>query len=103
MSTATVFTETDESAIADLLVGHRITKVSDDELLLDDGTRLKLVGNDGGCACDAGCYDLKTLNGCDNVVTKVELVNSPTGDHLDGDGTYSITITPAGAEAAMGG
>lgn len=42
-------------------------------LVLDDGTVLLLGGNDGGCACSAGCYDLTLLNTVDNIITKVEV------------------------------
>jgi hypothetical protein len=82
----------DAEAIGALLLGHTIIKVSESELQLDDGTVLQLEGNEGGCACNAGDYELRELNGCDNVITNVELVNSPCGDGQDGDGTYRIFV-----------
>ena len=54
-----------------LLLGHRIEKVGDDHLMLDDGTVIRVVPNEGGCACSAGDYQLDDLNGCDNIVTGV--------------------------------
>ena len=42
-------------------------------LTLSDGTNLKVWGNDGGCACSAGCYPLKHLAACDNIITNVEV------------------------------
>jgi hypothetical protein len=83
-----------EAEIAELLVGHKVTKVSDDHLMLDDGTVLKLFGNDGGCACSAGCYDLTELNGVDNIITRVEVEAKPDDDSIfDGEpGTYRIFV-----------
>jgi hypothetical protein len=52
-------------------------------LWLDDGTVLKTWGNDGGCACSAGCYPLTTLNTVDNAITNVEIEEHPDGDDVD--------------------
>lgn len=70
----------EQEKIAALLEGHKIEKVADDHLMLDDGTLLKVVPNQGGCSCGAGDYDLTYLNGADNVITKVEFDYRPTGD-----------------------
>lgn len=78
----------EKDKIQALLVGHSVSKVADETLILDDGRRLKFVGNDGGCACDAGCYPLTELNGVDNVITAVEFVDSPSGDDYDDDDNY---------------
>jgi hypothetical protein len=77
-----------------LLLGHAVAKVADDHLLLDDGTLLKLVGNDGGCACSAGCYDLTALNGVENIITAVEFEDDPGGDGWNDDyaGAYRIFV-----------
>jgi hypothetical protein len=84
--------EGDTIKFSELLVGHKVTKVADDHLQLDDGTLLKFVGNDGGCSCGSGDYELTELNGVDNIITAVELVNSPDGDDRAGDGTYRIFV-----------
>lgn len=90
--------ETDRREIGNLLVGHRVTRVSEDTLLLDDGTLLRLAGHDGGCACSAGCYELTELNGVDNIITAVELLDHPSGDDhwIPGedlrDGYYEIFV-----------
>jgi hypothetical protein len=88
------YSEVDPAAIERLLTGHRVTKVADDHLLLDDGTLLKLIGNDGGCGCDAGCYPLTELNGVDNVITRVEVDARPSGDDYpnDAEGAYRIFV-----------
>jgi len=70
----------DTKAITALLMGKKVTKVDGEHLLLDDGTVIKAIGHDGGCACSSGCYDLSVLNGADNVITRVEYDYSPAGD-----------------------
>lgn len=83
----------DKEAIAALLVGHTVIKIDTDTLLLDDGTRLKLKGNEGGCSCGAGDYDLTHLTGgVDNIITNVEFADSPSGDDEPGDGSYRIFV-----------
>ena len=72
--------ENDRDEIVNLLMGRKVTKVDDEHLLLDDGTTIKAIGHDGGCACNAGCYDLSVLNGVDNIITRVEFDYHPTGD-----------------------
>lgn len=76
----TEYDETNHDEIAALLVGHAVKKVADDHLLLDDGTVLRLIGHEGGCACTAGDYDLTELNGVDNLITSVEFEDRPGGD-----------------------
>ena len=86
--------------LRELLVGKKITQVRMTEeghrrpegmweepgptgyLTLSDGTELVLWGNDGGCACGAGCYPLTELNGCDNIITNVDVDYRPDGDEL---------------------
>jgi hypothetical protein len=72
--------EENQEEIANLLIGHKVTKVGDEHLLLDNGTVIKAIGHDGGCACSAGCYDLSVLNGVDNIITRVEFDYLPGGD-----------------------
>ena len=87
--------EGDHIAIEKLLLGHTVAKVADDHLLLGDGTLLRLVGNDGGCACNAGCYDLTALNGVENLITSVEFEDAPDdeGESYDGiGGAYRIFV-----------
>lgn len=94
MNTVT-YDETDHAEIERLLVGRRVTKVSEDTLTLDDGRLLKFVGNDGGCACSAGCYPLTELNDVDNVITSVEFEDEPGGDDYPDDryeGHYKIFV-----------
>src|SRR5689334_17393017 len=75
-----VLSQDDQAEITHLLVGRKVTKVDGEHLLLDDGTVIKAIGHDGGCACSAGCYDLSVLNGVDNVITRVAFDYRPAGD-----------------------
>jgi len=87
----TAYSENSHWEIEKLLLGHAVAKVAADHLLLGDGTLLKLVGNDGGCACNAGCYDLTALNGVENIITSVEFDDDPSEDGYDGTG-YRIFV-----------
>ena len=83
--------------LKELLMGRKVvaTRMTDEEtnegymhgptgyLTLDDGTELKVWGNDGGCACSAGCYPLTELNTVDNIITNVEVEERPIGDGYD--------------------
>ena len=88
------YDQDDEEDIRNLLLGHKIEKVADDHLLLDNGTVVKVVPNQGGCACSAGDYVLKTLNGCDNIITRVEFETAAvtTDDGWEPDQAYRIFV-----------
>jgi hypothetical protein len=75
--------EDDQSKITDLLMGRSVRKVADDHLLLDDGTMLRIMPNEGGCSCGAGDYEIEVLNEVENVITKVEF-----DYRVDGDDSY---------------
>lgn len=85
---------TQKDQIQALLLGHSIRVIDDHTVTLDNGTVLELPDTDGGCACNAGCYDLVTLQGIDNVITKVEFVDDPAGDDHPGkeEGVYQIFV-----------
>ena len=87
-----VLFETDIVKIRTLLVGHKVEKVADDHLMLDNGTVLRLEGNEGGCSCGAGDYFLTELNGCDNVITNVEIEADPGSDYTEREGYYRIFV-----------
>lgn len=85
----------DEDRLRSILVGRRVVgaEVSEDSppdayssgptgtLTLDDGTVLKVWGNDGGCACTAGRYPLADLNTCDAAIMNVEVEEAPDDDY----------------------
>ncbi len=89
--TAKFLTQANHDAIAELLLGRKVEKVDDRTLLLDNGAKLTLRGNDGGCSCGAGDYQLTELNGIDNVITNVEFLDDPDTDDTDGEG-YRIFV-----------
>jgi hypothetical protein len=82
------FHEDDKDGIRALLMGRTVTKVDDHRLHLDDGTELIIDGNEGGCSCGAGDYELTELNECpNNAVMAVEFEDAPIGDeYSDWDG-----------------
>ena len=66
-----------ELKVKKLLIGRKITEIAriNDQtamLVLDDGTELCAVGNEGCGGCGNGWYWLDQLNGCDNAITNVE-------------------------------
>lgn len=79
------YDQDDEAQIAELLVGRRVEKVSENTLLLDDGTVLEVQGNEGGCSCGAGDYELTELNSVDNAIMSVSVENRTKSDEELGD------------------
>lgn len=84
--------EHDEAGIRELLLGHKVTKVLENVLVLDNGATLQFEGNMGCAGCASGNYELSELNGADNVITAVNLVNDPAGDGYEGSGIYRIFV-----------
>jgi hypothetical protein len=54
--------------------GHNWGDAITGKLTLDDGTVVWVAPNEGGCACSAGDYYLKSLATCDNIITSVRVV-----------------------------
>lgn len=71
-----------------LLVGRKVEKVDERTLVLDDGTVLDVRGNQGGCSCGGGDYELTALNGVDNAITSVQIEDGYV-DSDDDDEDYS--------------
>lgn len=107
----------------EIFVGRRIVKAEGDvpspsdlgwyggtppvgRLTLDNGTEVYVVGNDGGCACDAGCYSLKHVAATDNIITAVKVIDKSDGDdspnyNPDGEwepGKYQIFVVTEAEE-----
>ena len=63
-------------------------------LTLDDGTRLVVRGNDGGCSCSAGCYSLSHLAATPGLITKAEVMSEPHDDYMndESEGRYAIYV-----------
>jgi hypothetical protein len=78
--------------IRELLLGHRIAKIDDNTILLDDGTMVQIQPNVGGCGCGAGDYELADLNEVDNIITRVDFEYAPTGDGNYGEGYYRVFV-----------
>lgn len=101
--------------IAKLFVGRRIVTADlgpcdypdrgwhdrpEGRLVLDDGTILYLAGNDGGCACSAGCYPLEKVATVANVITSARVEADPhgDGDYERDNGAYRIFVFADAAE-----
>jgi hypothetical protein len=106
--TNTTYDETDSAKIADLFIGRKVVRAemgafqipgedsyrstAEGLLVLDDGTVLYLTGNDGGCACSAGCYPLADVATVDNIITSAHVNADPSGDDDRGAGVYQIFV-----------
>ena len=89
----------EEDKLREVLVGRKIVNAErkgdgefDGTLTLDDGTVLELEGNDGGCACSAGCYYLTNVAKVDNIITNVTIYQDPAEDDGEGAGVYEIYV-----------
>lgn len=88
-----ILSEEAKADITELLLGHKVSKITSDMLVLDDGTKLTLSGNWGCAGCESGNYELSELNGVDNVITAVEFVDDPSGDGFGPTvGVYKIFV-----------
>lgn len=70
-------TDGERDVIADLLIGHKLVKISVDTLVADNGVTLRFVGNEGCGGCSSGWYYLKELSGVDNIITAVAFEDTP--------------------------
>jgi hypothetical protein len=114
----TTYTEDQSDEIAALLVGRRIVtaergsydypgrrnwdRKAEGRLVLDDGTVLYLAGNEGGCSCGAGDYDLVKVAAVDNVITSAGVECAPASDYwFGGQGFYRIFVFADNAEITV--
>lgn len=91
---------TNPNDLAPTIVGHKIVSVEKlaavadwghqrGTITLDDGRTLLIEANEGCGGCSNGWYYLTELNGCDNVITRVE----ETEERLpDGEDAYRYTL-----------
>lgn len=84
---------THTKSIENLLLGQKVIAVDDDHMELDNGTVIRVIPNDGGCACSAGDYWLESLVECDNIITHVEVDCETVGDDkYEPDLSYRIYV-----------
>lgn len=82
----------EKEKITELLMFRKVVEVKDDTLILDNGTELQILPNEGCGGCGAGWYSLIELNECDNVITNVEFeCDDDTVDKYDGT-SYKIFV-----------
>lgn len=87
------YDECDEKEIKKLLMYRKVEKISEDELLLDNGIVLKIQANEGCGGCSAGWYAITELNGCENTITNVELESETLDEY--GEMSYKIFVLAA--------
>lgn len=93
----------DAEDVASILFGRRIVAVdeSTETLTLDNGDKLIVQPNNGGCICGAGDYELRSLAAFDNAITRVEVDSV----ELDGEDEWgevlSVFVYAEGASAKV--
>lgn len=89
--------EHNQDEIRELLMGRRVTKISDDTVILDNGTKLRIEGNDGCGGCISGWYNLTELNECpDNAIMNVEFETDHNDDDVyDEHWTFKVFVLAA--------
>lgn len=98
----TAYRESDRAAIRALLLGHKIDKIADDHLRLDDGTVMRIVPNEGCGGCASGNYWISEINEADNIITAVDVVEAkkpcddewcaPDHKYCEPDWVYSVFV-----------
>lgn len=63
----------EERKIKKLFLHRKVVKVENNILLLDNGTELEVLPNEGCAGCPSGRYSLVELNECENAITNVEV------------------------------
>lgn len=90
----------EEAGIRDLLVGRRIVSTNDNVLVLDDGTRLVVIPNDGCGGCSSGSYGIDKLEKFESVITSVRFEDSEesANEYAEDPHTYRIFVLSADKE-----
>ena len=89
----TTLDNTDEREIRELLLGHRVAKIADDHMELDDGTVVKIVANEGCGGCNSGWYALDQITECDNIITRVDFETESTSEsEYEYEGIYKVFV-----------
>lgn len=86
------FDQDNKTEITNLLLWKSVKKISDNELELSDGTKLKLRGNEGCGGCSSGWYELTELNEVPNAITAVMFEDAPLNDYYEHGGCYRIFV-----------
>jgi len=86
----------DSEAIRTLLMGHKVAKVGENSLILDDGTQLAIQPNEGCGGCSSGWYGLDELNECpDNAIMNVEFDEDGEEDDWDYSRIFRVFVLAA--------
>ncbi len=90
----------DNEKIKSILVGRKIVSANGNTLTLDNGTKLIVSPNDGGCSCGAGDYYLENINKFDNVITDAE-VKIISLDNYDDEKFYQLFVYSGGISTSV--
>lgn len=84
-----------ENEVRELLLYHKIIRVdkNNNMIVLDNGTQLTFIGNEGCNGCGSGGYDITVLNGCENIITDVKIdIDWDTVNSKHYDISYKIYV-----------
>ena len=82
----------DTAAMKSLLLGRRVVEVDEGNMLLDNGTVVRVDPNEGCDGCTSGNYWLNKLTTCDNIITNVEVEQGDGNDTEWGDKDTRYTV-----------
>ena len=84
----------DHDEIRDLLMWRTVTvDWANEQLVLDNGVRLKIKPNIGGCSCGAGDYVLEKLDGTTSAITNVQVAEQVDDvKRYEPDRTYAVHV-----------
>lgn len=90
----TIIDYSEAEQIAEVFVGRRIVAKDDGSsvLTLDDGTTVKVVANEGGCACSAGDYVVEQLGTFDAIITSARVIETQTEEDYEDGRRYALTV-----------
>lgn len=67
------FYHDDEAALNEAFVGRKVVEVTDDTFILDDGSKLTVVPNEGCGGCGEGWYEIASIASFDHIITGVKV------------------------------
>ena len=91
----------DEASLNEAFVGRKVIEVTDDTFILDDGSRLTVIPNEGCGGCGNGWYDIESIASFDHVITGVQVNVDPREEHFSLI-FYSVGIEGKGLEVTGG-
>lgn len=91
----------DEARLNEAFVGRKVIEVTDDTFILDDGSKLTVVPNEGCGGCGEGWYEISSIASFDHVITGVKVDADRYETHFNLI-FYSVGIQGKGLEVTGG-